>query len=339
MSNGPEEESTRYYSNFSNPFGLAIRLLSSGNIIAYQTLAREIVRPLLSPVDRLLQSKESKLLADAKEIKLPMLFIVGSPRSGSTLLYLVLANALDVSWFPNISQMFTRSPITVAERFARTEKKPFKLANFFGNTPGLSLPNDGFSIWNRWHGNNRYIPRISAESIEPMRAFMSAWMARFEKPLLNKNNRNTLCIRQLSEVFPTAHFVVINRDTSDTARSLVRARQFVQGSKHRAWGLLSHSTHKDDELGYIDDVCDQISEIRDQMNAGISAIDPDRVTKVSYEDLCREPVRIVNLVGSRSGVSVYEEGFNVLRTITKPGTQLLSEKEERRLSECLVQID
>ena len=337
MSSNSDSTSKRFNANFTNPIGLAIRLLISGNSIAYQTLAREIARPLLSPVDRLMQSKESKLLLEAKEISLPILFIVGSPRSGSTLLYLALSQALNVSWFTNVTQLFPRSPITAAKWFSSKTNNQFQLRNYFGNTPGLSLPNDGFSIWNRWYGNDRYAPTVSADSADSMYQFMATWLNSFKKPLLNKNNRNSLCVRQLSEVFPTAHFIVITRNHADVARSLVRSREFVQGSKHKPWGLLSHSNHKDDELGYIEDICDQLSQIRDQMSAGLVAVDPLKVTRVRYEDFCGEPLKSVNSVASRTGVSICNEGIQALSSIRKPNTMLLSIEEEQRLSECLDQ--
>ena len=339
MSDNTEAATPRFYSNFSNPVGLAFRIVKSGNSIAYQTLAREIARPLLWPVDRLMQSKETRLLAEAKEVKLPIVLIVGSPRSGSTLLYLALSQALNVSWIPNVSQMFPRSPITAARLFGQRKKKvPYRLASFFGNTSGLSLPSDAFSVWNRWYGEDRYLPRVSDDSIGAMRQFMATWIDNFEKPLLNKNNRNSLCVKQLSEIFPTAHFVVINRNHADIARSLVRSREFVQGSKFKPWGLLSHSNHKDDELGYIEDVCDQIAKIGDEIQTQVSAVDSSRITHVSYEDLCSEPVSLVNSIALRSGVSISENGIQVLSTIKKSSSRLLSTEEEQRLGECLEQF-
>jgi len=337
MSAKAESKSEGYNSNFTNPIGLAMRLLASGNSIAYHALAREIARPLLWPIDRLMQRKESRLLAENKTIELPIVFIVGPPRSGSTLLYLALSQSLNVSWFPNLSQLFPRSPIIATTWFANKTKKQYRLSNYFGNTPGLSLPNDGHSIWNRWYGNDRYVPKVSVDSVDAMQLFIAAWVNSFKKPLLNKNNRNSLCVRQLSEAFPTAHFVVITRHHADTVRSLVRSREFVQGSKHKPWGLLSHANHKDDKLGYIEDICDQLCQIRDQMRDGISAVDPIKVTPVSFEDFCSEPLNIVNSVASRTGVSICDEGVKILSTIKKPCSRLLSAEEEQRLNDCLNQ--
>jgi len=337
MSNNSDTKSERYYGNFTNPIGLAIRLLISGNSIAYHTLAREIARPLLSPIDRLMQRKELSLLVDTKEIHQPILLIVGPPRSGSTLLNLALSQALEVSWFPNVSQLFPRSPIVAARWFANQTKKQFRLSNYYGNTPGLALPNDGYSIWNRWYDYDRYVPRMSASSVDSMRLFMAAWINSFEKPLLNKNNRNSLCIQQLSEVLPTAHFIVISRHHADNARSLVRSREFVQGSKHKPWGLLSHADHKDDELGYIEDICDQLFQIRAQMSAELSAVDPTKVTEVRYEDFCDDPLNVVSSIASRARVNIRDEGIQALSTIRKSNSRLLLAEEERRLSECLIQ--
>lgn len=72
--------------------------------------------------------------------------------------------------------------------------------NFYGQTAGLNGPNHGFTIWNQWLGEDRYVPRtdLSTDEMKAMQIFFAAWSDTFQKPLLNKNNRNTDCLDQLS---------------------------------------------------------------------------------------------------------------------------------------------
>lgn len=335
----PAPKSASYFGNFLDPIGLAKRMLFSGNRAAYWSLGREIARPFIFPFDWMMQRSEKKKLASAGDLQYPLLLVVGPPRGGTTVLYQVLAHALDATWLPNLSELFPRSPITATSWFARLPRKRTGLSSFYGQTAGMSAPNDGFHVWNRWFGQDRYEPKIEADSIASVRRFMAAWTNTFEKPLVNKNNRNSLCIEQLAEVLPTAHFVVADRDASDIARSLVRSREFVQGAKDRPWGLISRTHEAGDELSYIDDVCDQIIEIRRRIAAELSGMGADRFTGVSYEELCSAPVKTIQKISQRSGVAIRESAIDSLPELRSPTRRPLSDAEEQRLTECLKDFD
>jgi len=201
------------YSNFNDPVGLLMRMLRSGNRAAYGALFRTAFSIGLTPLDWLLQAKEKRRLAavDESQIRHPLVLIVGPPRSGSTLLYQALARYANVSYLTNLTSMFPRSPISSASLFQAYGQRPTKSfamglfakrsfakssQNYYGQTPGLRSPNDGFEVWNRWLGEDRY---QAPETLEPasakqMRRFFAAWTKEFDKPFLNKNNRNALCL-------------------------------------------------------------------------------------------------------------------------------------------------
>lgn len=296
------------------------------------------MRPAAMPVDYLMQLRERRLLQKPSELTRPVLLIVGPPRGGTTMLYQVLADTLNATWFPNVSEMFPRAPITATRMFAGRRKRTTSLRSFYGQTAGLSAPNDAFHIWNRWLGTDRYEPYVKPHKRDEMKQFLAVWTNTFDKPLVNKNNRNTLCVSTLAKVIPTAHIVVLRRDRSDIARSLIRAREFVQGRKAAPWGLASRSTTTDDPLGYVTDVCDQIHHIHDRLEDQLDQIDTSRVTHTTYEALCADPQAVIERIGFRSGIELRERTLTSLQHINPPVRKPLSDEEEQRLAEHLAPI-
>jgi hypothetical protein len=200
-----------------------------------------------------------------------------------------------VSYPSNLTALFTRAPITATARFKRLARGSAGYRSYYGNTRSLGSPNDAFSIWNRWLGEDRYtVPdHVSPESAVEMRSFFAAWASAFEGPFLNKNNRNTAAVALLAAELPTARFILIRRDPLFVAQSLVHARETVQGDRAIGWGLAAGESDRGDNLA---DVADQVFRIEVLIEAQFAAVDPTRVFAVDYGDLCADPGGVVTRV-------------------------------------------
>ena len=233
-------------------------MLTSGKRAAYAALFHFALRLLAMPVDAMLEGKETRTLKKAAPSVLPVVLVVGTPRSGTTLVYQTLARYMDVSYVTNLTSMFPKSPVTASRLLNWMPKRDSAdFHNFYGQTARLHGPNDGFSLWNKWLGDDRYVPRTDLNESEQqeMRSSFSAGSQAFGKPFLNKNNRNTGCLDLLSKVLPQASFIVVRRNPLLVAQSLINAREQVQGDKSVGWGLHSHSSDiTQDPLRYVDDV-------------------------------------------------------------------------------------
>jgi hypothetical protein len=294
--------------NFRNPLGLLRRMLLSGDRAAYAALWHEALRIAARPLDWLMQGRERRVIAAAPPGHMPIVLVVGAPRSGTTLVYQTLARYLDVSCFTNLTSIFPRSPITSSRLFRWLPKNgAAEFRNFYGQTPGLNGANDGFSVWNQWLGDDRYVPsaELSESQQHSMRQFFDAWSVAFGKPFLNKNNRNTACLELLSRTLPTASFIVVRRDPLLVAQSLIKARLQVQGDKSAGWGLHSQSSDAAaDPLSYVDDVCDQILQIERQLDEQLERVAPNRIVEIQYESFCEDPAAAVGWISQQiPGVS------------------------------------
>lgn len=294
-------------------------MLLSGQKAAYTALAMESLRIMAKPIDAMLQFRERRLMTSQRSANLPLLLIAGAPRSGTTLIYQTLARYLDVSYFSNLTSLFPRSPISGTQLLRPdSSRQSADFRNFYGQTSGLHGPHDGFGIWNRWLGSNRYAPRtdLTEEELSDMRHFFEVWCSVFRKPLLNKNNRNTSCLALLSSILPNASFIVVRRNPVMVAQSLIHAREQVQGNKRFGWGLHSTETSRtSDPLAYVDDVCCQILSIEDRLNEQLKIIPRHRLVEVRYEDFCRAPSNILQQIAN------YIPGIGLNKSLTQQPLQ------------------
>jgi hypothetical protein len=306
------------YANFRDPVGLVVRMLRSGDRAARAALVRAVLAVLATPLDLALRPLEARRLRAARPTGLPLVFIVGAPRSGTTLVYQTLARYLPVGYFTNLNALFPRSPIASAallDRF-RSRRRP-DFHSYYGNTAGLAGPNDGFHVWDRWLGCDRYRApqQLGDAAIRSMRTFFDAWLTASGRPLLNKNNRNTDCVSLLGAALPDARFIEVRRDPVYVAQSLLLARQRIQGSKAIGWGLRSRDHDPADGAGaYVDDVCDQVFAIDTRLREDRARLGRGRFIEMSYERFCADPAGHVRLVFERVwGAPLHDGGLQELR--------------------------
>jgi hypothetical protein len=331
--------------NFRDLRGLLLRMLRSGDRSAYAALFREGLGKLATPLDLMLTPWERRRIATARPSDLPLILIVGSPRAGTTLVSQVLSRYLDVSTINNLSALFPRAPITAARCFAwmLADRAP-RFTSFYGQTLRLADPNEGFHIWNRWLGSDRYRAARSLDSasqIEMVR-FFDAWLTAAGKPLLSKHIRNTDAVTTLAETLPNSYFIGVTRKPRMVVQSLIRARQQIQGSKDLDWGLYSRADAANgDPLGYVDDVCHQVIETRNQLRLAKVQVGTDRFHEIDYDAFCRDPCQAVDGVSSFvPKTRVHRQRLNdELRPFQPSNQSHLTADEMGRMERVLQAID
>ena len=329
--------------NFQDPVGLFFRMLRSGNRTAYFILFREALGILLTPLDWLLQFRERKLLKKANPQDMPVLLIVGGSRSGTTLIYQILSQHLPVSIISNLVASFERSPITAYKLFhgvLRKPRAPFK--NYYGSAYGHGAPNDAFPMWNRWMGSNRnrIVENIGPDEQKNMRQFIDAWHQATGKPLLNKNNRNSLCMPLLRDSLSNVFFIEIHRDPIYVAQSLVFSRKAVQGAPERAWGLLGQEASDDgDPLSHIDKICEQVYAVDKIIKDGRSQIDPAHYYRISYERFCEDPAGVVKEIAAKAlGIELSAGDLEELKPLKNTNKQRLEDAAFHRIGKCIADL-
>src|SRR5205085_828191 len=110
--------------NFQDPFGLIARLVRSRDPAALFAIASTALAAVATPLDRALAISERRLYARAAAPQLPIVIVVGAPRSGTTVVSQVLAAHLPVTFFNNLTTVFPRAPIVANRLFRRLLRPP-----------------------------------------------------------------------------------------------------------------------------------------------------------------------------------------------------------------------
>jgi hypothetical protein len=262
--------------------------------------AKEAVR---LAVHRLLQPIETTLRrpGDGANEHAP-LFIVGPPRTGSTLLYQLLARRYRFCYFSNLLNRFPATPLAVA-------KLSNPLGGFdadagfesrYGAALGWCSPNQGRECWMRWlpESPNALEPQsVPIEAKRRIRATVGALQRISNRPFLNKWPPNSLRVRLLADIFPQALFVRISRATEPTVRSILRGREELcrRGSgwfsvKPPGYQLVMRDRAPAEQAGW------QIASIEHAIDEDREALGAQRFFHVHYEELARRPRQVLDEV-------------------------------------------
>ena len=279
--------------NFRDPVGVVTRMLRSPNPAARSALLRELARVCLLPLDIVAGPIEKWRIGRSEATDAPLLLVVGAPRSGTSLLQQLLVCHLQAAFIPNGAGLLARAPMLGAKLFGgRGQRAPTDLLSYLGQTRSLRGPNDAFFLWDRSLGQARghLGDAVDDGSLADMRRILNAWMHAYGAPLINKNNRNTVCMPSIAAALPQSKFLVVQRDPVDVAMSLLKAREEVQGDPRIGWGLLARDAapgaSQEDVLRLI---CEQLLEIDSIVSTAVTELGPSRVMCVDLERACSEP--------------------------------------------------
>jgi hypothetical protein len=236
---------------------------------------------------------ESFVVKRAKQILPPTVWIVGPPRSGTTLLYQLLLQRYCFVYLCNFAAKYYNSPVT-ATRLAKglfTRRHIHDPYNSnYGKTPQPLGASEAGEFWYRWfpRGEHVYVPSggLALDRLKEFRAEIVALVSANDAPGLFKNTYNSMRIGPIIDAFPDACFLVLRRDPVDTAQSILRGRIEQKGSKEAWWSLPPKEIDSIRALPYCDQVVAQVYYTYKQIEEDRSRFGSNGFLDVSYEGLC-----------------------------------------------------
>lgn len=226
------------------------------------------------------------------------IFMVGPPRSGSTLTYQVFVQSLGVAFMPRLldysyglSHFFAHSLVNTI----RNPKPVFESDH--GKTPGILSPSEAFGFWRDWFAFGTKDPHVLRESLSPeqscaLRDHVSALQARLDLPFLFKCLYLSLSVDVLAKIFPNSRFLMIRRNPIANCASIIRAR--MRNQDLRWWSIRppGFEGHLNEPLA--DQVVWQLSEIIRISIDSLGELSSNRWRYIDFEDLCNDPTQTVN---------------------------------------------
>ncbi len=283
------------------------------------------------------------MLAQQPKAQWPHVFILGAPRSGTSLFYELMVTGFDFSYFSNLAHRFYKTPLAatrVGGRLIAAHTPAYQ--SDYGHISGWAAPNEGGWIWQRWledgpWTDERILPELPAQEI---RATLAGMAALAHAPFINKNVMHSNRVRLLDALFPGCLFLEVRRDASDTARSIIRAQRRNKGPTrdHKDWWSVRPSNAGGDTD--IERACRQVTGVARDIERDCAHIGNGRHFRVGYEALCANPKQVLSDVARfliSHGVSVLEHPRPpVPERFTLQASRPLTDKEETFLEQMLL---
>jgi hypothetical protein len=251
--------------------------------------------PLFSIIENRIINKYGK-----HKTSCPVVFIIGAPRSGSTILYQILTSFLDVQYINNFIDLARENinfGFLLNNRYLRkTSHKSYKSEYGKTNKEGLNAPNEGM-FWYKWLPKDKHY--VTSEDVSPknkdiLMKKVNAVINRYRKPFVIKNLSFSMRLDLLKEIFPEAKYIYIKRNPAETAMSVLKARLDNKIKKNKIWSILPKNYKEIERLEEKEMVISQIYHIEKQINIDSKKLTPDNFKIVYYEELCKNTLSVID---------------------------------------------
>ena len=183
---------------------------------------------------------ETRLEADPHILtRCPPLFVVGAPRSGTTLAYQLLAYRLNVCYVSNRHARFFGTPALI-EKWFRPSITKAEFTSDHGRTSGPAGPSEAPAWWYRFFPRgsaNTPSPDVSWRSLVEFRRSVATMTTAGNRPFVAKNVYASARIPAIHRAIPEARFLVVTRDILAISRSLLVGRLDVYGDERTWWSI------------------------------------------------------------------------------------------------------
>jgi len=240
---------------------------------------------------------ENLLVRRAEANHFPPVFITGSCRSGTTVVYQYLVQSFRTSYFPNIARQRPLWPY-LATRLGCDNSPPEKdFASHFGEIAGQCAPSDGWEIFLRWFSYFMNPGETDFRGLPTIPRLIGLFERFYnQSPFINKNNANTLRLVELHHVLPRSVIVHVIRELPATIESVLRGRAKNEIAADQFWSaapdksLIPFDLTSELELVVFQNlVCNRFVERADrELDLGVINVD--------YNSFCTAPWAVARQV-------------------------------------------
>lgn len=250
----------------------------------------------------------------------PFLFVIGLPRSGTTLLTQVIAHCLETGFVNNLAARFWKAPVT-GIRFARAvlDKEPFQaFQSHYGATDRLKDIHEFGYFWREKLNKDDFAsiknaPQTEEEiDWEELRASLAAMQREFGKPMVFKNIFGSYHMPRLNEELNKTLWIWIRRAPLDTAVSILDARRKYYDDPSHWWSYVPPRYEEIIDEDYWTQIAGQVHYLDAYYRRQFETMGEDGpCLTLSYEELCADPAaqlerirdRLEKLYGRRPGLA------------------------------------
>ena len=261
----------------------------------------------LKHLHHVLQPSESLATKEFHKPKLPVVFVIGAPRSGTTLLMQWLANSGQFCYPTNVLSRFYGAPyigslihrllldpdLQYRQEFLELHEPRLNFDSFLGKTNGVREPNEFWYFWRRFFPVDVPRPLATVEGEIDTEGFvrgLAAIESVFELPFAAKGMPLQYDLDVLASVLDRVIFVYTRRSFAHNVESLLRVRERLYGDPS-TWYSAKPAEY--DQLREFDPLMQVVGQVeltnraldRQITSTAIQAVEVD------YESFCANPTQ------------------------------------------------
>lgn len=294
------------------------------------TKVKNILFFIIYPLVRIFEKKYIRKYSSIN-LKHQPVFIVGAPRTGSTIFYQALTNYFDTLYFDNIVSLWHKAIIFGFYRSSiKYGNHPHNcFASEHGVTQGEHSPSECGEFWYRWLPRDHHFidyDEIDTATVRQLREEIGFVSDNYRKPFVFKNLNAGQRLRLISTTFPKARIVFIRRNPVFVLRSILKARKKL-GIGPGVWWSIKPSCYKDLlGLAEIDMCAAQVFYLERQILEDSKLFPKYNIHVINYNDFSADNI---NALGrewgflKRAGGSIPDFNKDVIAQIPKTELALL----------------
>ncbi|MBD0329022.1 MAG: sulfotransferase [Thermoleophilia bacterium] len=261
----------------------------------------------LEGLNEYLQPRELRLYRDYP-VEHPFFFVVGLPRSGTTLISQLLAYCLDAGYVNNFVARFWRAPVH-GIRLSRVivgEPGEAEFESDYARTKRLTDIHEYGYFWRHWLEKHTFDDVVRADEREDeidwpaLKRTLANVQQEFGKPFVAKNMLGAYHMAKLRDVLEQVVWVYIERDPLDVAVSILDARRKYYSDPNAWWSYVPPEYPLLAGRDYREQIAGQIHYLARFYDRALGEVGSEAVVRVTYDQLCRDPAAVLDAVATRA---------------------------------------
>ncbi|HEY0158855.1 MAG TPA: sulfotransferase [Thermoanaerobaculia bacterium] len=236
-------------------------------------------------------------------------FIIGAPRTGSTVLYQALTNDFRAAYIDNLAaELYGSLPLGMYVSRRKYGDVPHgSFHSVHGSTAGDGghAPNECGEFWYRWLPRQDHFVEAEALGAGQVR-HLRRELARAERvagaPLVFKNLNAGQRLRVLARACPEARVIWCRRERAYTVQSILAARRRLGWPDDRLWSIRPKEWRALEGLPVVEQVCRQVVALENQIEQDLRLFPAGQVRVIHYEDWVAAPAKVLADLGSWLGL-------------------------------------
>lgn len=260
---------------------------------------KEVSRAILHTFNQGLAKIDPCLNREPKNPPLPPIFIVGSPRSGTTLTYQLILQLIVSAYFSKPMEYIYGGGNLYALLFRKFLGRPRpNFSSNYGAIEGFLGPTEHHGFWRQWvpdSPNEEHkwdSQNLTSDRIERLRNSVNSISSIFDKPLIIKCLYLDLNVSELQRIFPGSKYIYVKRNPVDVCASIFKKRS-VMNNPQEWWSVRIPGYKNLYGFPLWKQVVHQVYTIEREIERDIASMDSGRSFVIQYDELCQQPGRVL----------------------------------------------